>query len=84
MSGPDGPHAWPWRSPGGEACRVPGGAAGSTADAGGDSKDTEIVELALLLPARDVAALEAAAWKRGLTTGQAIRRLISGFLCHTR
>jgi hypothetical protein len=56
----------------------------STTDAvKGDPRDTEVVELALLLPARDPAALEAAAWQRGLTMGQAVRRLITGFLGHT-
>jgi hypothetical protein len=49
-----------------------------------DSRDTEVVELPLLLPARDAAALERAAWQRGLTLGQAVRQLITGFLRHAR
>jgi hypothetical protein len=42
------------------------------------------VEVALLLPARDVAALERAARQRGLTLGQAVRQVITGFLGHAR
>jgi hypothetical protein len=42
--------------------------------------EAEVVELAVLLPARDLAALEEAAWRRGLTPGQVIRRLIHAFL----
>jgi hypothetical protein len=42
--------------------------------------DTEdVVELALVLPRWQVEALAAAARQRGLTAGQAIRRLIRGF-----
>ena len=85
MSEPGGPHTWPWRSPGGEAGRVPGGTTACTADANErDFRDTEVVELALLLPARDMAALERAARQRGLTIGQAVRQVISGFLRHAR
>jgi hypothetical protein len=40
----------------------------------------EMVELALLLPDRQLQELEAAAHDHGLTTGQMIRRLIAAFL----
>ena len=40
----------------------------------------EVVEVHLLLPARQASALEAAAHQQGLTTGQLIRRLVRGFL----
>jgi hypothetical protein len=39
-------------------------------------RDAEVVELRLLLPTRQAAALEAAAHQRGLTVGQMIRRLL--------
>jgi hypothetical protein len=39
----------------------------------------ELVELALVLPRWQVEALAAAARGRGLTAGQAIRRLIRGY-----
>jgi hypothetical protein len=39
--------------------------------------DHEVVELQLLLPRSQVAALEAAARSRGLTTGQMLRRVIA-------
>jgi hypothetical protein len=42
-----------------------------------DSED--VVELALVLPRWQVEELAAAARQRGLTAGQAIRRLIRGF-----
>lgn len=85
MSEPDGPHTWPWRIPGGEADRVPGVATACAAGASErDSRDPEVVELALLLPAGDVDALEKAAWQRGLTLGQVVRQLITGFLRHAR
>ena len=40
----------------------------------------EMVELALLLPDRQLQELEVAAHDHGLTTGQMIRRLIAAFL----
>jgi hypothetical protein len=40
----------------------------------------EMVELALLLPERQLQELEAVAHDQGLTTGQMIRRLIAAFL----
>ena len=44
------------------------------------ASDTEdVVELALVLPRWQVEELAAAARQRGLTAGQAIRRLIRGF-----
>jgi hypothetical protein len=43
-------------------------------------EDAEVVEIALLLAARDVAAMERAARRRGLTPGQMIRRLIHDFV----
>lgn len=39
--------------------------------------DSEVVEMPLLLPRRQVAALEVIARRNGLTTGQLIRRVIS-------
>jgi hypothetical protein len=45
--------------------------------------ETEMVELAVLLPAWQAEALELAAQDRGLTTGQMIRSLIRGF-CEPR
>jgi hypothetical protein len=43
----------------------------------------EVVEVALLLPGRQAAALERLACSRGLTLGQLIRRLIQEYLtCH--
>jgi hypothetical protein len=44
------------------------------------TEDAEVVEVALLLPARDVVAMEVAARRHGLTPGQLIRRLIHDFL----
>ena len=41
--------------------------------------DHDLVELALVLPRWQVDALAAAARGRGLTAGQAIRRLIRGY-----
>ncbi len=41
--------------------------------------DHELVELALLLPRWQVEALAAAARGRGLTAGQILRRLVSGY-----
>jgi hypothetical protein len=38
--------------------------------------DQEVVELPLLLPRWQAAALEAAARRRGMTTGQMLRRVI--------
>ncbi len=40
----------------------------------------EIVEVGLLLSARQAAALEASAHRAGLTTGAMVRRLIGDFL----
>lgn len=42
--------------------------------------DAEVVELALLLPRWQAAALENAAHQRGLTAGQMLRRLIGATL----
>jgi hypothetical protein len=42
-----------------------------------NASDSEVVELPLLLPRWQVAALEAAARRNGLTTGQLIRRMIT-------
>jgi hypothetical protein len=39
-----------------------------------------VVEVRLLVPARQVAALAAAAERQGLTAGQLLRRLIDDFL----
>jgi len=39
--------------------------------------DAEVVELALLLPRWQAEALEEAAYKRGLTAGQMLRKLVS-------
>jgi hypothetical protein len=45
----------------------------------GFAPDPELVELALVLPRWQVDALAAVARGRGLTAGQAIRRLIRGY-----
>ena len=42
--------------------------------------DGEMAELVLLLPAEEAEALEGAACRRGLTSGQLLRRLIRNFL----
>jgi hypothetical protein len=42
--------------------------------------DNEVVELALLLPRWQAAALEDAAHQRGLTTGQMLRKIIGASL----
>ena len=42
--------------------------------------DQEVVELALLLPLWQAMALEAAASRRGMTTGQMLRRVIGEML----
>ena len=42
--------------------------------------DQEVVELALLLPLWQATELEAAASKRGMTTGQMLRRVIGELL----
>ena len=42
--------------------------------------DSGVVEFELILPALQAADLEAAAHRRGLTTGQMLRRLIRDFL----
>src|SRR5262249_27568759 len=42
--------------------------------------DNEVVELALLLPRWQAEALEDAAHRRGLTTGQMLRRIIGSSL----
>lgn len=44
------------------------------------SIDAEVVELALLLPRWQAEALEEAAYKRGLTAGQMLRKLIAVWL----
>ena len=41
--------------------------------------DTEVVELSLLLPGWQAAALEATAHREGVTTAQMIRRIIQAF-----
>ena len=40
----------------------------------------DVVELTLLLPGMQAAALEAAAFHRGLTAGELVRRLVRDFL----
>jgi hypothetical protein len=42
--------------------------------------DMEMAELVLLLPAEEAEALEGEACRRGLTSGQLLRRLIRDFL----
>jgi hypothetical protein len=42
--------------------------------------DREVVELSLLLQAGQVAALEEAAWRRGVTAGELVRTLLRDFL----
>jgi hypothetical protein len=44
--------------------------------------EADMMELALLLPSRQVAALEGVACKRGLAMAQLIRQLISDFLAN--
>lgn len=44
--------------------------------------DSEVVEMSLLLPTWQVAALETAAHTQGLTTGQMLRRVIRQFFGH--
>jgi hypothetical protein len=39
--------------------------------------DSEVAELTLLLPRWQIVALESAATRRGLTTGQVLRRVIA-------
>ena len=48
-----------------------------TGPAKGGGGDPEIVELPLLLPRWQIQALETAARRQGITTGQMIRRVIS-------
>jgi hypothetical protein len=48
----------------------------AAAPRGGD-QDLEVVELPLLLPRWQAVALEAAASRRGMTTGQMLRRVIT-------
>ena len=45
--------------------------------------DHEVVELQLLLPRWQAAALEAAARSRGMTTGQLLRRVITDLFVDT-
>ncbi len=45
--------------------------------------DGEVTELALLLPARQLAALDEAARRWGLTVGQLLRGLVREFLAHS-
>lgn len=52
-------------------------AGGGYAPAGPTRSDHEVVELQLLLPMWQAAALEAAAQSRGMTTGQILRRVIA-------
>jgi len=40
----------------------------------------EMIDLQLLLPRRRLEALEEAAFRRGLSTGELIRRVVSAFL----
>jgi hypothetical protein len=42
--------------------------------------DESMVELTLLLPVAQASALEAAAWRHGLTVGQTLRQLVRDFL----
>lgn len=53
----------------------PVGLAGPAADA--YRTDNEVVELQLLLPLWQAEAVEAAARRRGMTTGQMLRRVIA-------
>jgi hypothetical protein len=53
----------------------PGAPEGAT-----DLDEAGVVELGLLLPGGQAAALEAAAHRCGLTTGQLLRRLLRDFL----
>lgn len=46
--------------------------------------DQEVVELPLLLPRWQAAALEAAARRRGMTTGQMLRRVIGDLFSDER
>ncbi|VTS05689.1 hypothetical protein [Tuwongella immobilis] len=49
-------------------------------DRGSAPMDAEVVELALLLPRWQAMALESAARKRNMTTGQMLRRLLGEML----
>lgn len=74
--------------------RDPGGATAETPFQAGDAvqplfdavssaaarSDQEVVELALLLPRWQAMELEAAASRRGMTTGQMLRRVIGEML----
>lgn len=42
--------------------------------------DDSMVEMTLPLPVAQASALEAAAWRRGLTVGQTLRQLVRDFL----
>jgi hypothetical protein len=55
-------------------------AGGPDPRAGWPPAEGGVVELALLLPARQAAALERAAHQQGLTVGQVLRRLVRDFL----
>jgi hypothetical protein len=44
------------------------------------SSAEEVVELSLLLPALHLSELEAAAFQRGMTTGEMVRALVRDFL----
>jgi hypothetical protein len=75
------------RDPGGEpAVHTPskaGDAVQPLAETGSPSatrSDQEVVELALLLPLWQAMQLEAAASRRGMTTGQMLRRVIGELL----
>lgn len=46
----------------------------------GSRQDQEVVELPLLLPRWQAVELEAAAHRRGMTTGQMLRRVIGEML----
>jgi DNA-binding response OmpR family regulator len=45
-------------------------------------REPDVVELSLLLQAGQVAALEEAAWRRGVTAGELVRSLLRNFLEH--
>jgi superfamily I DNA and RNA helicase len=47
------------------------------AEAGVYCLEDEVVEVSLLLPRWQAAAMERLAWSRGMTLGQSIRRLIN-------
>jgi len=64
------------RTPGGGVERVPGPERGAAAPEDVGRQGEGVVELSLLLPGGEAAALEAAASARGLTVGELVRRLV--------